>query len=155
MCAILDASAVADVFRPEASGAAGAFYEWITMGRGSLVVGGKLREELWTASEDFRKWYPEAVRNGRVRRVDDDRVSAVTAEVATTGHCRSNDQHVIALAQVSGARLLYANDGKLQTDFGNRMLISRPRGKVYSTKKYPELRPVHKQLLRRNTCRPS
>ena len=112
-----------------------------------------MREELWVASEDFRKWYPEAVRNGRVLRVDDDRVSAVTAEVATTGHCFSNDQHVIALAQVSGARLLYANDGKLQTDFGNRMLINRPRGKVYSTKKYSELRPSHKQLLRRNTCR--
>ena len=153
MCAILDASAVADVFRPNATGAAGAFYEWIRNGRGRLVVGGKLREELWEGSGEFRRWYPEAVLSGRVISTDDDRVSAVTADITTTGLCRSNDQHVIALAQVSGARLLYANDKKLQKDFGDRTLISRPRGKVYSTKKHPELRPHHKQLLRRNTCR--
>ena len=85
--------------------------------------------------------------------MNDDRVSTVTAEVATTGLCRSNDQHVIALAQVSGARLLYANDGDLQRDFKKKALIGSPRGKVYSTKKHPELRPHHKQLLRRNTCR--
>ena len=153
MCAILDASAVGDVFRPQATGAAGAFYEWIARGRGSLVVGGKLREELWKASDGFRQWYTEAVRSGRVLQVDDDRVNTAADTITADGLCLSNDQHVIALAQVSGARLLYANDGNLQEDFGNARLIKRPRGKVYSTKKSPELRQSHKQMLQRNTCR--
>ena len=108
-----------------------------------------------TELKAFEDWASQAVQSGRLLRTDDDSVDQYTAKLVAEGVCRSNDQHVIALAQVSGARLLYANDGKLQTDFGNRMLISQPRGKVYSTKKYPELRPSHKQLLRRNTCRPA
>ena len=153
MCAILDASAVADVFRPQATGAASAFYEWIARGRGSLVVGGKLREELLKASEGFRQWYPEAILSGRVLQVDDDRVKTAADTITAADLCRSNDQHVIALAQVSGARLLYANDGNLQKDFRNGTLIKRPRGKVYSTKKFSELHRSHRQMLHRNTCR--
>ena len=55
------------------------------------------------------------------------------AELQDAGACQSNDLHVLALAQVSGARLLYSNDLSLHQDFGNRDLISRPRGKIYST----------------------
>ena len=50
------------------------------------------------------------------------------------GVCQSNDQHVIALAIVSGARLLYSNDRRLQRDFKDRRLIDPP-GKVYSTRR--------------------
>ena len=71
---------------------------------------------------------------------------------------QSNDAHVIALAQLSGARLLYTNDGDLQKDFRNKNLVDNPEGKVYSTEaeKNPnkEFRPAHKRLLGRNDlCR--
>ena len=112
-----------------------------------------MRKELLKASDGFRTWYPEAVRSGRIQQVDDDRVSKAANAVVAAGHCLSNDQHVIALAQVSGARLLYADDCNLQKDFRNQVLIKRPRGSVYSTMKYPELQRSRRRLLQRNTCR--
>ena len=62
---------------------------------------------------------------------------------------KSNDSHVLALAQISGARLLYSNDTDLQQDFKNGGLINRPRGKVYSTRESQSFRDSHKTLLRR------
>ena len=60
----------------------------------------------------------------------------------------------LALAQVSGARLLYSNDLTLHQDFGNRDLINRPRGKIYSTHAGGQIQDSHRRLLRRNDlCR--
>ena len=75
------------------------------------------------------------------------------------GLCISDDPHVIALARISGARLLCSNDKDLQQDFGTKNLIDRPRGKVYSTRdkqKYKEYQPnVHGKLLaNRDLCCP-
>ena len=70
------------------------------------------------------------------------------------GACKSNDEHVIALAQVSGARLLYSGDGDLRKDFKNKELIDHPRGKVYSTEENSRFLPGHKRLLgQKNLCR--
>ena len=45
--------------------------------------------------------------------------------------CASNDSHIIALAQVANARMLYSRDQDLHQDFTNLALLDRPRGKVY------------------------
>ena len=75
-------------------------------------------------------------------------------ELGREGRCRSNDIHVIALAQISGARLLYSNDQALHEDFGNKLLIDRPRGKVYSTNERKDFTNAHRRLLNnRNLCR--
>ena len=49
--------------------------------------------------------------------------------------------HVLALAQVSGARLLYSNDQTLQRDFKNSKLIKNPRGNVYTTLRNKNVAP--------------
>ena len=68
--------------------------------------------------------------------------------------CTSNDEHVIALALVSGARLLYTNDQALIDDFGNREIVAGPRGKVYTTKRNRQVTPAHRRLLAaRDLCR--
>ena len=73
-------------------------------------------------------------------------------ELHDEGACQSNDLHVLALAQVSGARLLYSNDLSLHQDFGNRDLI-RPRGRIYSTHAGGQIQASHKSLLqRRDRC---
>lgn len=127
MCAIIDASAASEVFRSDATGAARHFYEWIAHGRGSLVLGGKLTKEL-TKLEDFKGWALKAVQSGRLRWADDDRVNQAAAKLVADGACRSNDQHVIALAQVTGARLLCASDVDLHRDFKDRKLIGIANG---------------------------
>ena len=43
----------------------------------------------------------------------------------------SDDPHVLTVAQMSGTRLLYSNDGDLHQDFKNRGLVNNPRGNIY------------------------
>ena len=152
MCAIVDANVAHEVFGPSTPPAGRRFLDWLSKGRGRLVVGGKLLEEL-TRSKDFTGWARELTLAGKMRMVDASEVNARTDQVRSEGACTSDDPHVIALAQVSRARLLYSNDGRLQKDFRNKQLIDDPRGSVYSTQKSSEFRPAHKKLLgRQDLC---
>ena len=156
MCAILDANVVPDVFTSDQLTAGKEFFKWINSGIGRLVVGGKLLEELNRTSG--RVWARRALNRGLIRRVSESKVKERTEKLQNEGVCRSDDPHVIALAQVSGARLLYTNDSDLQKDFKNKNLVNNPAGKIYSTdvKNNPnkEFRDVHRGLLGRNDlCR--
>ena len=152
MCAVVDANVADQVFgRRNRSEAGVEFLEWIKKGRGRLVAGGKLLEELNRTSA--REWARQAVLAGLIRNVNNAEVDARTEVLR--GSCNSDDPHVIALAQVSGARLLYSNDRDLHRDFGNKRLIDKPRGKVYSTLEGGgHLQESHKKLLRKKElCR--
>lgn len=152
MCAIVDANVVNEVFGINRPQAGEEFFGWIDRGSGILVVGGKLLEELDRGSPVFRKWRLAARRAGRVRIENRGEVKARTEELQREQTYSSDDPHVLALAQVSGARLLYSNDGDLQQDFKDKELIDNPRGKVYTTRTGPEYdnriyRPAHRRLL--------
>ena len=116
MCAIVDSSVRDEVFGGAAPPAGRQFFTWLNEGKGKLVIGGKLRLEL-AASQSFVKWLRQAVNSGRATTLDDARVEKATNEVVSENICRSNDAHVIALARLSGARLLYTNDYDLEDDF--------------------------------------
>ena len=152
MCAILDANVAHQVFGTDRPAAGKAFFRWINGGRGRLVAGGRLLQEL-DRVHDFIKWRHQAVQAGRVRLLSDEAVDRKTRQLERENACRSNDAHVVAVAQLGGARLLYSNDGALQGDFGDRTLIDHPRGKVYSTRRHENLMPEHRRLLaKRNLC---
>ena len=154
MCAILDANTVGEVFPPNQPPAGKAFFEWLRAGAGRLVVGGKLGLELAQASPGFRRWAQQARRSGAMRIADNGEVNARTREVEREGAYVSDDPHILALAQVSGARLLYSNDGDLQRDFRNKALIDNPRGSVYSTLKSKNFSSSHRALLQgKGLCR--
>ena len=154
MCAIVDANVVSEVFGSNLPPAGEKFFDWLNKGSGRLVVGGKLLEELEQSSADFRRWGQEAQLAGKMRIVNKSEVDARTEQIQNKGTIRSNDPHVIALAQVSGARLLYSNDGNLQRDFKNKSLIDDPRGKVYSTSEGGSFQRSHDRLLKNKTlCR--
>lgn len=153
MCAILDASSRDEVFgsgdRPEAGKK---FLDWLNE-HGKLVIGGKLREELGQ-SKVFSEWAQKAILAGRVTSIDDNEVDERTKYLEENKSCKSDDAHVIALAQISNARLLYSTDTDLHDDFGNHNLIKNPRGKVYSTLRKEEFSKDHMKLLsNRNLCR--
>ena len=152
MCAIVDANVAAEVFGKNKPPAGKEFYDWLNTGGGQLVAGGKLLQELNKTSA--RDWVRQSLLSGRARREDDALITEKAGELADKGLCKSDDTHVIALAKVSGARLLYSNDANLQDDFGNKNLIDKPRGKIYSTRIDKEFTKVHLGLLkRRNLCR--
>lgn len=154
MCAIIDANVVHEVFGKSSPEAGKEFLYWVNRGRGRLVAGGKLLNELENASGDFKKWVLQAKISGKIRFIEKGQVNAQEQGLRHTSVCSSNDSHIIALAQVSGARLLYSNDRKLQQDFKNKGLIDNPRGKVYSTNQGREdFSDGHRRLLaRRDLC---
>lgn len=152
MCAIVDANVANEVFGPKQSPAGEAFYGWINAAAGRLVLGGKLLRELQRGSPEFRVWASTLGEAGRLRIVNADQVNARAREIKT--ECVSDDSHIIALAQVSGARLLYTNESserkkRLCEDFRNRQLVSNPPGKIYTTRKTKRFTDTHKRLLRR------
>ena len=149
MCAIIDANVVGEVFRPNPIEAARKFFEWINTGSGRLVAGGKLLKELDDGHSKFRTWRHQAVLAGKMKVANEGDVNARTEELRADGTCKSNDPHVVALAQVSGARLLYSNDKDLQQDFRNRKLINGPHGSVYTTNESKKFSASHKGLLRK------
>ena len=134
MCAIIDANVVSEVFGDERPEAGKEFLEWVDTGKGVLVVGGRLYLELVKASATFGRWAQAALLTGRMMREDANKVNTRERQIDSAGEHRSDDPHVLALAQISGARLLYTNDRDLQQDFRNPKLISRPRGNIYTTR---------------------
>ena len=151
MCAILDANVVHKVFGKGRSDAGKAFFEWLVSGNGSLVTGGQLHREL-TRTHTFQEWSKQAVLSGRIKRFNDQKTDDRTEMLRDS--CISNDPHIIALAQISGARFLYSDEGNLHKDFRNKKLIDNPRGTIYSTKEQDNFTPNHRKLLRRSgICR--
>jgi len=152
MCAIIDANVVAQAFGNSTTDAGEAFRARIDDGRMPLAVGGLLLDEL-DRNVTFRAWRATALQYGTVRVAERNQVEARTADLRQRGACASDDEHLIALAQVSGARLLFSNEPRLHRDFKNRELIDDPRGKVYSTLQHTSLTSTHRRLLaQRSLC---
>lgn len=150
MCAILDANVVHKVFGRDRPCAGIEFYKWINAGSGSLVVSDALLKEL-DQLQAFKKWRSKAASAGRIIRGNNKKINKRIKKLVEAGSCRSNDVHVIALAQITGARFLYSDDADLHSDFGNKSLISDPRGVIYSTLRQDGFTRTHRQLLNRRT----
>ena len=145
MCAILDANVAHEVFGDSRTIPGIRFFEWLNNGHGRLVVGELLLEEL--ASTRARIWLRQAGIAGRVKVIRKEKVREKTRQLHEQKVCKSNDAHIIALAQITRARLLYSNDRQLHQDFKNRELINNPKGKVYSTYRHRHLTKSHRKLL--------
>lgn len=111
---------------------------WI-LGRGRVSTGGRNLEEL--VKTPIREFILQLDRAGKLLRAQKEIVDAMEIKIARSG-IQSDDPHVIALAHVSGARLLYTKDRALIVDFTSTKNLPRPRGKCY---RYAQR---HKHLLR-------
>lgn len=151
MCAILDADVRDEVFGGANSDAGKEFFNWIDGGSGRLVVGGANLTELM-GNATFGLWRIEAEQSGRLIIERNDAVERRTTQLKDEGECKSNDPHVVALGQVSGARLLFSNDKRLHRDFRNSRLINKPRGRVYSTREKKDFDSAKRRLLTENVC---
>ena len=153
MCAIVDAQVAHEVFGENPSPAGDEFYKWASEGQGHLVAGGKLLEELESGSPGFRLWARQAQLAGRITLLDEERVEQRTRQIERDVEHKSNDPHVLAVALISGARLLFTNDKLLEQDFRSKSLIDRPRGSIYHTRdirtsnENKRFGPTHKRLL--------
>lgn len=150
MCAIIDNNVRHEVFgTDDVRTEAGRFlFDWIEGGKGKLLVGGKLLQELSDYGR-FIRWLAQARLAGHALLISDEKVNTETSKLENSNICRSNDAHVLALARVSGGRLLFTNDQALQDDFKDPQIIGGVRGRVYTTLTRPDLRKAHRDLLRR------
>ena len=103
-----------------------------------LVIGGRLLRE-YLRDRSVTKALLELDRRGAAKILRDDAVDSETALVEHEGMCASNDPHVIALARVTGARVLCTSDDDLTRDFKNKSLIDGPRGRVYRRRRHVHL----------------
>ena len=133
MCVIVDANVANTIFGQTPSDGERRLRRWLESGSPRLVVGGtKLRRELYDcSSKEAQRWLALALTRGALHEYDDFEVDQREESVIIGGLCKSDDQHIISLAQISGARLLYSDDGELKLDFVDRSLVNRPAGKLY------------------------
>lgn len=147
MCAIVDASVAGLVFtvpyRPEYL----PLWRWIEKKDGKIVYGGKLADELNRVPEAKRLLF-RLKQAGLARLCSPQNVNNEETFVRKQRLCRSNDPHVIALARISGARVLCTNDRDLEKDFKNPQLVPSPQGKIYKNANHERMLG-HNHLCRR------
>ena len=169
MCTIIDKNIISELWDEGGNPAGQGFRRLVDSGKVPLVVGGsKMKEEFGLDRLDkvskLKIWIQQLRLAGRLRQESDRMVDAMARQLVlgegAASQIKSNDHHVIALAVLSGARLLYTNDQDLQSDFGNGQLMEQPRGRVYSTACNDDFNKRRRSLLartdlctRRDWCR--
>jgi hypothetical protein len=137
MCLILDTDVV-HLLYPRPSQQFAPVHRAVTEKRARLVYGGELRREYQRMQKFWRILY-RLDQDGSARAVSDNAVDTETQNISQTGLCVSNDPHIIALARVANVRLLCTDDRKLLRDFRNAVLLSDPRGHVYTRANHADL----------------
>ena len=150
MCAILDNDVCSEVFGNKRTPAGEGFLDWLDS-KGHLVSGGQNKREL-DGNNTFQAWWQQATLAGRTTLINDNQVAQLQRRLEDKRACGSNDAHIIALARISGARLLYSNDRALTKDFKDHDLIPNPKGSVYSTKLTEDFSHHRQKLLRQSRC---
>ena len=141
MCAVVDANTCHEIVGPHTTPAGRQFARWLDRG-GVLVVGGRLTREI-SANLNVDRYLVALGTAGRLRILNEDSIRREVARLTAAGSCVSNDHHVLAVASLGGATLLFSRDQNLRRDYLNRQLTGI-RGRVYQGQR---------NLLRRDTCR--
>jgi hypothetical protein len=110
----------------------------------TLFGGTKYRGEIDKHGK-ARSFFVQRVRAGRAFSIDDAAVDAEEKRLRAARACESDDEHVIALARSSGARVVCTEDHALWADVKDKQLIDAPRGRVYRTDE-------HTPLLHHDAC---
>ncbi len=115
------------------------------------MYGGENRRELAKLS-NVRRRLKTLWSAGLALEEDDGDVDKEEKAVVKMSACRSDDPHVIALARVSGARVVCTEDQALQTDFKNRDLVPAPKGKIYKNANHAHVLGHNSLCRERRAC---
>lgn len=110
--------------------------------KATMVYGGSKLLSEYSGNQKFMTLLAEFKRLGTAKLHSSEAVDAEQLIVERLP-LTSDDPHIIALARVSGARLLISEDSALRNDFKNRTLIASPRGKVYNSRSANRLISLH------------
>ena len=144
MCMIVDTNRLSVFLRKPNNEDVVPIRDWLNKGRGKVVysTGGKFEKDI---NEFARNTLNELTRGGKAKLIPQQQLKSDISRLEKDSNYESNDAHVLALAVVSGARLLYTEDKALRDDFkkgkwkNGKFIISNPRGKLYSSKDNSDL----------------
>lgn len=144
MSLIVDTNQIAAIFDNEISGSFETkIRKFIFSGSTILVCGGRLKREYL----EVRKALPDLTRlfrMGLLRYYNDNQVDQEEARYSDLS-ISSDDPHVLALARISGCRVLISRDHRLAADFKNPKFL-QPKGSVIN-------KVAHDSVLRRAKSR--
>jgi hypothetical protein len=100
--------------------------------RARVAYGGSKLVTEYRKNTHFFKLITELSRAGVAVTTSATRIDAEEKRLAECGLMVSDDPHILAVANILSARLLYTDDSDLKRDFNNSRLISGPRGKIYN-----------------------
>ena len=146
MCIIVDANRLGTFLADPATDDAAPIRDWLDRRGGRLVysTGGAFAREIGRLTRAKLLSYARA---GKAILVPPEEFADDEQALSEHADLRSDDPHVLALARWTRVRLLYTGDANLITDFKNKKLVDRPRGKVYST-------AANADLLTKAACAP-
>lgn len=144
MCLIIDANFVTLVFAAEPAQDYLPIRNALSEGRARAMIGGHLQTEYFRVKKLIPIWV-ELNRKGVLKSANEKAVVAETAKFAAMT-LKSDDPHILALAKVSGARLLCSHDQPLHSDFTNSALLT-PKGNIYQN-------ASHQSLIARHCSQP-
>lgn len=104
-----------------------------------IVIGGSKQKAEYQRLAAVWKFLRSLDQAGRAKLIPDHQVDEEELNVENNLPIKSDDPHILALARVSGARLLCSHDQDLHADFCNPSIISGPRGKVYQNASHARL----------------
>ena len=139
---IVDANCSSDVLGNPTKKEFSPILEALQDGKAKLVWGGKKLVNEYKLNGVAWRALLQLDRAGRAHMANHALVDAEQQFVEQEFELASDDPHILALARVSGARLLCSRDQALHQDFGNRKIINQPRGNVYQN-------ATHKALIRK------
>lgn len=147
MCLIVDANVASLVFSPKPHDDFLPIWNALSNGRAVAVHGGHLTVEYKKLTK-IRRLLVELGRRGALRKIEDGPVKLATADFAEKG-IRSDDPHILGLAQVTNVRLLCSHDRDLHADFTNPALL-QPQGNVYQNSDHNPLIARHCKLKKQS-----
>lgn len=139
MCIIIDTNTFGDFSKPSDRTVV-ALQRWLGSKQGKVIYSPIEEWEVFP-----KELLRSLMRSDSLTLIPSEEVykEAERLEADTELQLKSNDAHILAVARLSGARILYSRDRKLHTDFKNSSIIRG--GMVYSSWK-------HRQLLYDNPC---
>jgi len=143
VCVIIDTNVVGITFGPTPNRDAEPLLKWLIHDNGVMIFGGRLANELRKTATALR--FVNQLRSaGRAKELPSAEVRQEEHSLHEHYTLRSNDAHVLALARLSGARVLFTDDYKLRDDFKNRRIIRDPGGRIYASREHAHLLRHHR-----------
>ncbi len=139
MCLIIDANCAVETLTNAPSPEFEPVIRAIMSNKAVMVRGGEKLTLEYKRLPMVWRFIVALDRAGKSIVVSDSEVNRVHQLLKVANTLQSDDPHIIALAQVSGARLLCSKDQALHTDFGNKAFVDEPRGSIYQNKSHAKL----------------